>query len=164
VSTNYYFTTNWRIESTVTKVYDILSEPCDLKRWWPSVYLDVQELAPGEKNGVGKVVQLHTKGWLPYTLHWRFRVTEVNKPEGFSLEAFGDFKGTGVWTFLQDGPWVDVRYDWNIEVKKPLLRYFSWLLRPVFAANHRWAMSKGEESLRREIERLNASVNHQERT
>ena len=36
------------------------------------------------------VVELHTKGWLPYTLRWRFRVTEDRKPHGFSLEAWGD--------------------------------------------------------------------------
>ena len=36
---------------------------------------------------------------------------------------------------------------------KPLLRRLSWLLKPVFAANHHWAMARGEESLALELRR-----------
>lgn len=45
---------------------------------------------------------------------------------------------------------------WRVSAAKPLLRYLSFLLKPVFAANHRWAMKKGEESLRIEIARRKA--------
>jgi hypothetical protein len=31
------------------------------------------------------------------------------------------------------------------------LRYGSFLFKPIFAANHRWAMARGEESLKREL-------------
>jgi len=34
-----------------------------------------------------------------------------------------------------------------------MLRYGSFVFKPIFAANHRWAMAKGEESLRLELER-----------
>ena len=77
----------------------------------------------------------------------------VNPPHGFSLEAWGDLEGSGVWTFSQDGPMVDITYDWRIRAEKPLLRYLSFLLKPIFSANHRWAMARGEESLRAELAR-----------
>ncbi len=154
-ATSYHFTSHWRVRSTVTEVYEILSEPLDLVRWWPEVYLAVDEIRPGAESGVGKIVRLHTKGWLPYTLRWQFEVVRAEKPAGFTLEASGDFNGTGVWTFTQDGEWVNIIYDWNIRAGKPLLRYFSWLLKPAFSANHRWAMARGEESLKREIARRN---------
>jgi hypothetical protein len=51
-----------------------------------------------------------------------------------------------------------VTYDWQLRAEKPLLRWLSFLLRPVFDANHRWAMARGEESLRLELLRRNASV------
>lgn len=149
----YHFISHWRVKSTTHEVYDILGEPTDLVRWWPSVYLDVQELKPPDENGVGREVKLYTKGWLPYTLRWQFRVTETRKPHGFSLQARGDFDGRGVWTFEQDGEWVNITYDWKIHADKPFLRLFSWLLRPIFSANHRWAMKKGEESLKLEVQR-----------
>lgn len=68
LSNDYHFVTRWRVQGTVSKVYDLLSRAVDLPRWWPSVYLDVQELEQGDPNGIGKVVSLHTRGWLPYTL------------------------------------------------------------------------------------------------
>ena len=79
------------------------SAPCSatpprLARWWPSVYLRVRVLEEGDERGVGKVVDLWTKGFLPYTLRWRFTVTESDAPNGFRLEATGDFVGRGIWT------------------------------------------------------------------
>ncbi|HYL73384.1 MAG TPA: SRPBCC family protein [Bryobacteraceae bacterium] len=149
----YHFVTHWRVESTVEEVSDVLGDPMELPRWWPSVYLAVKQIEPGDADGIGRVVELHTKGWLPYTLRWSFRVTESRRPYGFSLEAWGDFEGRGVWTFAPAGRFVDITYDWRIRAEKPLLRYLSFLLKPIFSANHRWAMARGEESLRAELGR-----------
>ena len=82
----------------------------------------MRELSPGDEQGLGKEVDLYTKGWLPYTLRWRFRVVEQRWPHSLTLEAAGDFVGRGVWTLRQDGPWTDVRYEWDVRADKPLLR------------------------------------------
>ena len=150
---DYAFLTHWRARATAQEVSDTLGDALSLPRWWPAVYLAVDEVEPGEPNGVGRVIALHTRGWLPYTLRWSFRVSASREPHGFTLEAWGDFVGEGVWTFAQDSEFVDITYDWRISAEKPLLRRFSRLLRPVFAANHRWAMARGEESLRLELAR-----------
>jgi len=157
---DYHFITQWRVESTLKEVSEIIGDAQGLARWWPSVYLDVNVLEQGDENGLGKVVDLYTKGWLPYTLRWQFRVTEV-RPDGFTLVAWGDFDGRGIWTFEQDGAWVNITYDWKIKAEKPLLRYFSFIMKPIFSANHRWAMAKGEESLKLELARRHA-VNQEE--
>lgn len=149
----YHFVTRWRVGATPAEVYDVLDEAADLPRWWPSVYLDVAELPPDPAGGPGKVYELFTKGWLPYTLRWRLRRTSTNRPRGFTIEAWGDFVGRGEWTFAADGPHCDVTYDWRIRAEKPVVRALSWLLKPIFAANHRWAMAKGEESLKIELAR-----------
>jgi hypothetical protein len=146
-SNEYHFVTHWRVESTIEEVSDVLNDAPDLVRWWPSVYLSVKQPEPGGP------VELLTKGRLPYTLHWFFRVTESRRPHGFSIEAWGDFEGRGTWTFEQDGRFVNIIYDWRIRAEKPLLRYLSFLLKPVFSANHRWAMARGEESLKVELAR-----------
>src|SRR5687767_663911 len=93
----YHFITHWRVRGTVKEVAELIGNAPDLARWWPSVYLDVQELEPGDENSVGKVIDLYTKGWLPYTLRWQFRVTEVVRGHSVTLEATGDFVGRGVW-------------------------------------------------------------------
>lgn len=157
---DYHFITVWRVRSTIKEVSEIIGDAQGLTRWWPSVYLDVNVLQQGDEHGVDKVVDLYTKGWLPYTLRWQFRVTEV-RPDGFTLVAWGDFDGRGIWTFEQDGAWVNITYDWQIKAEKPLLRYFSFIMKPIFSANHRWAMAKGEESLKLELARRHAA-NHEE--
>ena len=161
-SADYHFITHWRVKSTLEEVSDILGKNApDLTRWWPSVYLAVKVVQPGDetKRGLGQVVDLHTKGWLPYTLKWSFRITDIRYPYGFSLEAWGDFVGRGIWTFAQDGAFVNITYDWKIRADKPILRKFSWLFKPVFSANHKWAMRQGEESLKRELARRQAELN-----
>ncbi len=155
-SNEYHFVTHWQMPGRIEEIYDTLADACELVRWWPSVYLDVQELEPGDEIGVGKVVSLYTKGWLPYTLRWQFRVTEASRYDGFSLTAWGDFVGRGIWRFAQNGDRVDITYDWRIEAEKPLLRRLSFLLKPIFGANHQWAMRRGAESLELELARRRA--------
>jgi hypothetical protein len=141
-------------EPLLREVADILRDPRDLTRWWPSVYLDVQVIDDGDDaQGVGRVVDLWTKGWLPYTLRWRFTALRNDGASGISLRADGDFVGGGTWTFIPDGDDVKAFYDWRIRAEKPLLRRLTWLMRPAFSANHRWAMRKGEESMRLELRR-----------
>jgi len=163
LSAEYKFFTRWRLRGTVKEISDVLSEPLELARWWPSVYLEVIELEPGDPvSHVGRKIDLYTKGWLPYTLRWNFVVTE-SRPEGFSLTADGDFVGTGVWQFTQDDEMVDVTYDWRISAERPLLKYGSLVMRPIFAANHRWAMAQGLESLELELRRRRATTDEERR-
>jgi hypothetical protein len=152
-SNDYAFVTRWRVPGTVEAVYDVLITGIEYPRWWPEVYLEVDEIALGGEHGLGKVGRLLTKGKLPYRLRWEMRVTEVRYPYGFTLEATGDFLGRGIWTFEQVGPDVDVTFDWQLRAEKPLLRYLSFVFKPIFRANHHWAMARGEESLKRELQR-----------
>jgi hypothetical protein len=159
---DYQFLTTWQVHATPQEVVDVLSDASVLPRWWPSVYLEAKVVETGDPAGVGRVVDLWTKGWLPYTLRWRFRVTESDPPRTFSLEAEGDFVGRGVWTFTEEvapgaGPMTRVEYDWRISAQKRLLQVLSPVMRPVFGANHRWAMAQGERSLRLELARGRAA-------
>ncbi len=157
MSNDYEFVTVWRVAGTVDEVKVALGDAEALPRWWPAVYLSTRVVAAGQPNGVGSEVELHTKGWLPYTLIWTLRITEPITDTGFALSARGDLEGHGRWTFEPDGPEVQITYDWRVSATKPLLRRLGWLLKPGFAANHRWAMARGEESLRLELRRLRAS-------
>lgn len=152
----YHFVTRWDVEGTPEEVYDVIDDAPSLVRWWPSVYLDVRQEDAGDEHGLGKVFALHTRGWLPYTLRWRFRVVDKQPPTRLALEAWGDLDGQGVWIFEPKGDRVDVTYDWRVRADKPLLRILSPLFKPILAANHRWAMARGEESLRLELARRRA--------
>lgn len=155
MNNRYHFVTRWRLLGTVSEVHKVLGDPLQLVRWWPAVYLDVQQTRPGDASGLGREFSLYTKGFLPYTLRWDFTSTRVT-PTGFSLSARGDFVGQGQWSFEQDGSYVNLVYDWQVEARKPLLRALSFALKPIFSLNHEWAMRKGEQSLQLELARLRA--------
>ena len=62
MAAEYAFFTRWRVRGTTREVSDVLGDALQLPRWWPSVYLDVKELAPGDpKTGVGREIELYTK-------------------------------------------------------------------------------------------------------
>ena len=172
----YAFLTTWLVPGTPDEVSAILADATALPRWWPAVYLSASVLERGDQHGIGSVVELHTKGWLPYTLTWRFIVTESDPPRGFTIRATGDFRGQGIWTLTPEAdaviprrtgsrraaatvstPMTRVVYDWRVSVEKPLLKRLSFLLKPIFAANHRWAMGRGAASLRLELARRRAA-------
>ncbi len=155
-SNEYIFQSRWRVESTCEEVFRLIDEVPAFARWWPSVWLKVETLATADEQGVGATYRLTTKGWLPYLIHWVSRTTEKQFPHQIALEATGDFQGRGVWFFTADGPMVDMVYDWRIRADKPLLRRFSFLLKPLFAFNHNWAMSKGLDSIKLELARIHA--------
>ena len=149
----YHFVTHWRVKAPREEVFEVLTDSESLTRWWPSVYRRVQPTGPPPgPDGVGKRLLLDTQGWLPYRLRWELRVVEHDRPSRLALDASGDFVGSGVWTLAQDGDATELQYEWVIRAHKPLLRYLSFLLKPVFALNHRWAMARGLESLELELE------------
>jgi polyketide cyclase/dehydrase/lipid transport protein len=164
----YAFITAWHVPATPDEIASVLADAKGLERWWPSVYLKVTIAEPGDDRGIGKIVDLHTKGWLPYTLKWRFRVTESDPPKGFALTAEGDFVGRGIRTIEPEAPGADgsprtrVTYDWRISAEKAVLRRLSFVMKPLFSANHHWAMARGEESLRLEVARRRAAASGDE--
>ena len=147
----------WRVAGTVDEVTAVLADVESLPRWWPSVYRSVRTLSEGRADGVGRRVSLRTTGWLPYSLRWVSTLTEPVTRRGFAVAASGDLAGTGQWTFEQDGPEVVLTFQWSVSANKPLVRRLSWLCKPAFAANHRWSMARGEESLRLELRRRRAA-------
>src|SRR5262249_51338631 len=151
---DYHFVTRWHVDAPPEAVFDVIADAEGLPRWGPSVYLAVDVLERGDGNGVGRVTALYTKGFLPYTLRWRLRATEVEAPRRLAIDAEGDFVGRGVWT-LAPAPagGTDVAFDWRIRAEKPLLKALSFLLKPIFSANHRWAMGQGLQSPRLELRR-----------
>jgi hypothetical protein len=85
-------------------------------------------------------------------------VVEANRPHGWTIEATGDLAGRGVWRLEQRGDFAAIDYDWQIDVEKPLLKPLTPILKPLYAANHRWAMARGLEGLRRELVQRRAAA------
>src|SRR5262245_9464869 len=138
---DYHLISTWRVLGSVEEVFDLASQDDELARWWPAAFLEVLTLEKADpQTGLGAIVRMETRGWWPYRLHWHREVDDVEPPKRLSFQVWGDFEGRGTWTFSQDGAWTDVGFDWQVTVRKPLIRWLSWLGRPLFVSNHRWAM------------------------
>jgi hypothetical protein len=149
----YQFLTEWRVAAPRQLLYAILKEGKDYPQWWPEVYLHAHLQSSGRADRVGDCVDFLTKGWLPYKLHWTAITERHEEPHLIAIRAEGDFVGRGVWRLEESGAETYITFDWRLRADKPLLRWLSPLLKPLFKWNHRWAMAKGLHNLRREAQR-----------
>jgi hypothetical protein len=153
----YHFVTTWRIDAAIAEVADILADPPAMRDWWPSLCTELEEIEAGDAAaGTGRAYRIHAKGWAPYIVRWYFRITENRYPQRFAFDSWGDLVGRGVWTLEHRDGVTFVKHDWKIRGDKRIFRYGSTLLKPLFAANHDWAMRRGEEGLALEIARRRA--------
>ena len=102
MNNRYHFVTRWRFAGSQQIVYDIISDPLQYPRWWPTVYLEAEEIAHGAEGGLGRRIRLRTKGWLPYRLRWEALTIELDSPKKLSIQATGDFEGRGTWALEQE--------------------------------------------------------------
>lgn len=150
--------TQWSFTARIAEVADILGAPEDFPRWWPKVYLAVKTIERGDARGIGQTLKVHSRGWLPYHLHWQGKLVENHMPDAWVIEATGDLVGRGVWRLEQHGPIALVSYDWQVGSDRLLFRLLAPLLRRVMVSNHNWAMRKGQIGLRAELARRSSAA------
>jgi hypothetical protein len=149
--------TRWEVEAPIGRVADLLTDAERFPDWWGEVYLGIEVLDLGDTDGIGRRIAVHSKGWLPYHIHWNGTLVASDRPHRWVIEASGDLNGRGEWRLTQNGPVADIVYDWRVTADRPLFRILSPILGPVFAWNHRWAMAKGLDGLKRELSRSQTS-------
>jgi uncharacterized protein YndB with AHSA1/START domain len=152
----YHMVSHWSVRATPEEVWEIITQPQEYPRWWPSAFTRALPIQTGDETGVARVTRVETRGFLPYLLHWHVVATELDRPRRLVNKVWGDFEGLGEWTLEQEGEYTHVTYDWRISVHMPLVQVLSPLLKPLFVMNHRWAMKKGEQSIALEVERRRA--------
>ena len=149
----YEIVSAWRVPGPIDRAYDVLSDSQALPRWWPQAYYRVREIAAGDEAGIGRVLDITTKGALPYRLTWRLEILEAERPRLIRLKASGELVGFGEWRLVEPDGEVKLTYTWRVRAEHPILRRLEFPLKPIFALNHNWVMRKGEEGIRRELAR-----------
>ena len=136
---------------------DVLGDFAALPRWWPSVYLDIWECGRRMRRASAGGSRPSRRGGCRTrsggSSRSSSRATRTASPSSPAAISTGAACGPS----NSDGSMVEMTYDWRLRAEKPLLRNLSFLLKPLFEANHRWAMAKGEESLKLELARRRAT-------
>lgn len=151
----YHLVSRWRIRGSIEDVYALIANVADYPHWWGDVFLHVERSASDESIG-----EVRTTGVLPYQIRFRGRLVNGVPLQQISIRTDGDFVGRGTWRLGQDGDHVNVSFDWYVRVRKPLIRRWSVLLKPLFVANHRWTMARGQLQLQAKLDGRSLSRQH----
>jgi len=146
----YHFVSTWQIQAPIEQVWEEIYHSERWPSWWKYV-VGVDELEPGDADGVGKRQHLLFRTRLPYTLGFDARVTCVQPPSKLEAEATGELEGTGRWTLTSADGGTLVRYDWDIRTTRRWMNLLAPMARPAFSWNHAELMREGGESLARRL-------------
>jgi hypothetical protein len=139
MASEYVFVDEWEVAAPPEDVYDTIVDARTYPEWWKPVYLSVE--------GDERETRHHFKGRLPYALKMRARLVYEERPRTFDVEVDGDLRGRGRWTFTPTATGTRLRWDWTVYADRPLLRYLTPVLRPLFRWNHNWAVARAREGL-----------------
>ena len=147
---DYVFIEQWFIPAPIEAVWDVIADARILPDWWRGVYLEAEPL-DGEETAephVGARVRGKARGFLPYHLNFIIESTELLRPRLVAVKTTGDLIGTWRAALSEHDGGTHVDLEERVRADKPLLALLSPLLRPLFAANHRWTTPRGEAGLR----------------
>lgn len=151
----YLFVDEWDVEAPPDAVFAAIADSRTYPVWWRPVYLEVDSDSPVE---VGGEFQHHFKGRLPYHLHTRSVIAELESPRTIIADVDGDLRGRGTWTLTPTTRGTHVRFDWQVHADRKLLRVLTPVLRPIFRWNHNWAIARAKEGLEPYARRTSARV------
>ena len=140
----YVFLDEWDVDAPQERVFEALADARTYPEWWTPTYKEVGADGPPEE---GRVSRQRFGGKLPYTLKTTSRIVRMNCPREFEIEVDGDLRGRGVWTLTPRDGGVRVQFDWRVFADRPLLRYLTPVLRPVFRWNHNVAIKDAMRGL-----------------
>lgn len=142
------FVTVWHIEAPLVQVCAAISQCLHWPHWWKGVE-KVEEIEPGDTDGVGSLRRFTWRGRLPYRLTFDVRVTHVVPLSMVEGHASGEVEGVGRWLLSSDGMITSVRYEWHVRTNRRWLNIAAWFGRPLFRWNHDQVMRQGAEGMSR---------------
>jgi hypothetical protein len=144
----YHFEDHWLVPFPVESVWEVLSRAEEYPVWWRGVYLSARTLDGDPRLGTRHPVAVVARGWLPYKLRFTIETLTLKKPELIEFKASGDFvTDASRWLLKPQGQETLVTLEWNPLVQKPVVKFLSPVLKPLFRWNHNWTMRRGERQI-----------------
>jgi uncharacterized protein YndB with AHSA1/START domain/quercetin dioxygenase-like cupin family protein len=156
----YLFVDERDVAAPPDAVFEAIADSRTYPQWWRPVYLEVEADGPA---ALGSVARHHFKGRLPYHLHTRSVVTDLDPPRRVVADVDGDLRGRGTWTLSPTPRGTHVRFDWQVHADRKLLRMLTPVLRPLFRWNHNWAIARAMQGLEPYAQRTAASTSGTDR-
>jgi hypothetical protein len=147
----YTFLDKWIIPAPIEVVFEELLHGEEYPKWWSEAWKRVTQIGDIKTATVGAKSEVIAGGFLPYTITLELEIKRIEKPYLIEVVSRGDLEGTGTWRLYAGKDGTAVTYEWRVRADKPLIRFFSPILKPLFKANHNWVMQHGEKALIRKL-------------
>jgi hypothetical protein len=146
----YHFVEHWTVPGfSPQEVYDVISDARLLPEWWKGVYREVEPVdGRWTAPRVGARIRAKARGFLPYQLRFILESTALEPGRVVEVGIHGDLEGVWRATLSLQGNGTRVDIEEKVFARKPLIRFLSPLLKPLFAWNHYWTSPRGEAGLR----------------
>lgn len=152
MATNYYiFIDKFIAPCDIETAYRYIKEIEDYPRWWGKVYKKITKLKDAPQDQPGAKYSIMVGGFLPYVLKIENEVTYIDRPYLIRFTADGDLQGKGVWSFREVEGGTEITFDWRVAANKKIIRWFSFLLKPLFRANHHYCVVKAKEGIEKDL-------------
>ena len=143
----------WQLDASFEELDFVLENPLSIADWWASVFMQVEVLGGDYYSQDGLQCKLWTKGFLPHTFSFIANVFHDKNEEQVIVKTTGDFGGLGTISRYKRDVGSIVHINWRTRVDSHWLYWLMMMIKPLFVANHKWAMRKGRLGLTAEIER-----------
>lgn len=147
----YVFIDQFFAACDTTDAYDYIANIRDYPQWWGNVYKKIEKLNDVADDQPGVQYAVTIGGFLPYKLTISNEVTHIHKPHIIRFKAFGDLQGHGTWYFNAVEGGTTITFDWRVVANKAVIRWFSFLLKPLFRANHHYCVKEAEKGIRNDL-------------
>src|SRR5262245_2835221 len=132
--TDYQFVTIWKVDAPIQTVFDAILHSERWPSWWRAI-TEVQEVQPGQPDGIGNERRYTWRTSLPYGLTFNVRVVRIDAPRLLEGNATGELMGTGLWRLRQEGDVMFLRYDSRERAAKQWMNILSPIKRPLVEDN-----------------------------
>ena len=147
----YEFTTIWRFNAPIERVWAQIKDSEKWSDWWKGV-LKVEKLKDGDTDGIGAIHRSTWKSALPYKLIFDSETVGVEELKSIEVRAFGELEGQGIWTLTaEDETTTQVKYDWRVRTTKSWMNFLAPVAKPFFKWNHNTIMNWGGEGLAQKL-------------
>jgi hypothetical protein len=152
MATNYYvFVDKFTVPCDLETAYQYIKQVEEYPRWWGKVYERVEKLKDAPPDTAGGKYRVTVGGFLPYSLIIENETTLVDRPNRIEFVAFGDLEGKGTWLFKPVAEGTEITFDWRVAANKAIIRSLSFILKPLFRANHVYCVRKANEGIRLDL-------------
>jgi len=153
MATNYYvFVDRFIAPCDLETAYQYIRKVEEYPRWWGKVYKKIEKLKDSPEDQPGARYRIKVGGFLPYSLTIENETTHISRPNLIRFDAHGDLQGKGSWFFLETENGTEITFDWRVAANKKVIRWFSFLLKPLFRANHHYCVVKAEQGIKADLQ------------